>query len=126
VIGQCTCPEGYIPKGVGETAHCRLLPLEEDMTYISDSMIRLGWALLVIQGLVSFFLFAWTCRYRETNIVKASQPLFLHMISFGCCVLSLTIIPASIQGDYRYLQDLETRQETDLLNDQISQADFGE
>ncbi|CAJ1961329.1 unnamed protein product [Cylindrotheca closterium] len=124
VDGQCTCPEESISKGIGETAHCRLPPLEEDMTYISDGLIHLGWALVVIQGLVSLFLFAWTCRYRETNIVKASQPLFLHMVSFGCCVLSWTIIPASVQGDYRYLQDPETRQETDLLNDQISNADF--
>lgn len=125
-IGQCMCSEGYIPKGLGESAHCRLPALDEDMTYISDQMILLGYILVAIQALTSFFLFVWTCRYRKTNIVKASQPLFLHLISVGCFVLSLAIIPFGIQGSYRYQQDLLTRRETDILNSEIAKVDVGE
>ena len=38
----------------------------------------------------------WTFIYRNNNIVRVSQPLFLYTFCFGCFVLGTSIIPLSI------------------------------
>lgn len=122
--GTCSCPSGLIQFGHGATASCKAIPAE-DMTYIGLHFLYVGYFYVVIQCITSAFFVIWTIWHRRSETVRASQPMFLHLISFGCFVLSTSIIPATIQGGYRYLQDPITLKPTDIFNKSILGVDKG-
>lgn len=127
--GKCDCNSTDLTKswslvsvGQGETAHCKLLP-EEDMNYMQDWWASIGIVLIAFQFLLSGSFSAWTFCYRNHPIIRASQPIFLWFIAFGCCVMVTSIIPMLAQGEYRYLQDPLTGQLTDTPNPDITKLD---
>lgn len=77
---------------------CIYVP-EEDMTFISSPLLIVGAVLFSIQAILSVSSWAWTIYYREHKVVKASQPLFLCLISFGALILCAGIIPLGIQDN---------------------------
>jgi 7 transmembrane sweet-taste receptor of 3 GCPR len=79
--------------------------------------------LVTIQGLMSIVSCFWTYWYQHKPIVKASQPVFLYLISFGCFILASSIIPTMMQGEYRYVQDRMNGVLTDIPNPNIRQLD---
>jgi hypothetical protein len=89
------------------------------MTYVDDRMIRVGYSFVAFQSTVSAFFVGWTIWYRKTNVVRASQPMFLHLISFGCFDLALSIILTTVQGGYRYDQDPDSLKASDVFNDDM-------
>lgn len=81
--GTCKCQDANaLSSGVGPDAKCVFIP-EEDMTFISDGLLGMGYALFSLQALLSISSCAWTIYYRDHKVVKASQPLFLCLISLG-------------------------------------------
>ena len=121
--GTCKCDtKDAMSFGVGSTARCVYVP-EEDFALVGEWLTFIGYALFVIQALLSLACTFWTVRYRNHRIVKASQPLFLCLIVFGCFVMSLSIIPLGSQGKYRYLIDPETGLKTDESNVEIRRVD---
>jgi hypothetical protein len=97
--------------------------VEEDMTYISDVLLAIGYAMVGVVVLMSIFFLGWVVYYRQKSIIRASQPEFLAIFSFGCIILVSSIIPSSVQGEYRYIQDPVTGQLTDEANPDIGRVD---
>jgi len=46
----------------------------------------------MIAVIFSIFCAAWTFWFRLHRIVTASQPIFLYLLCFGCCLFSLAIV----------------------------------
>jgi len=106
--GTCWCDSpDHHAVGIGPTAACHLI-YQEDMTYIDTHLKAVGMAFLVVQLLASVIAISWTMFYRQRNVVKMSQPIFLIVVAVGCTIVSLSIIPLSIEAEYRYEQDLHT------------------
>ncbi|CAJ1951294.1 unnamed protein product [Cylindrotheca closterium] len=120
--GTCSCPSGLIQFGNGETASCKELP-SEDMTYIGSKFLYVGYSYVVVQCITSAIFGAWAIWNRNSEAVRASQPMFLHLISFGCFILALSIIPMTFQGGYRYYRDPDTLEPTHIFNDNIHNVD---
>lgn len=78
------------------------------MTYVSPVMKGIGYFLCVFQIIASLGAIAWTFLYRKHKVVSLSQPIFLHLVSFGCLLMILSIIPLGMEGDYRYEKDPDT------------------
>ena len=78
---------------------------EEDMTYIPDSLISLGYALFGMLALACLVAVTWTYKYREKWVVRVSQPMFLDLVVFGCLVSGLSIVFMGFQTSYRKDRD---------------------
>ena len=121
--GTCKCDsENAVSTGVGSSAKCVDIPAE-DMTYVDTSLLTVGYILFAVQAFLSVACTAWTVYYRQRRVVKASQPLFLCLVAFGAFLMSLSIIPVGIQGEYRYLVDPITGVPTDEPNTDIDRVD---
>ena len=104
--GTCLCSGEYVSKGVGASASCTLVP-SEDMTYIKNALLTLGLVFFGLQCFLSVSCAAWTVYYTKRQVVRASQPIFLHFVSFGTFLISTTIIPLGIEGTYREDEGVE-------------------
>jgi 7 transmembrane sweet-taste receptor of 3 GCPR/5'-nucleotidase, C-terminal domain len=63
------------------------------------SIRAVGLTLMGLAVCCSVFFGLWVVRHRQKRIVKAMQPQFLTTICFGVLVISLSIIPLSIEDD---------------------------
>mmetsp|Transcript_12246 Transcript_12246/g.20084 ORF Transcript_12246/g.20084 Transcript_12246/m.20084 type:complete len:621 (-) Transcript_12246:121-1983(-) len=61
-----------------------------------NNIIPVGFALMCIILACSLGFAVWTFMHREFSVIKASQPPFLYLICLGCMIMSLTIVPLSI------------------------------
>ena len=120
--GVCSCSTGKISFSSGLTATCVTVP-EEDMTYLGDGLKMAGYAVVVLQGILSTIAIIWTYYYRDNELVKVSQPPFLRAIALGCFIMAATIIPLSVEGDYRYKIDPNTYKLTDEEDPDIKSVD---
>ncbi|CAB9529551.1 acid type B receptor subunit [Seminavis robusta] len=93
------------------------------MNYMQEWWVSIGILLVVLQFVFSILFSAWTFCYREHPIIKASQPQFLWMIAFGCCVMVTAIIPMLPQGEYRHVQNPLTSRETNIPKPEIIKLD---
>jgi hypothetical protein len=69
----------------------------EDMNLVSDGIRSICWALSVALILLSVYCTIWTIMRRKTPVVRASQPIFLVMLSAGTFIMSSSIIPSTFQ-----------------------------
>jgi len=120
--GTCSCSTGKVSFSSGLTATCVTVP-EEDMTYLGDGLKLAGYSAVVVQALASTIAIVWTYYYRDNELVKVSQPIFLRAIAIGCFIMSLTIIPLSVEGDYRFKIDSETYKLSSEENSDIEKVD---
>eukprot|EP00574_Skeletonema_japonicum_P006819 CAMPEP_0201718370 /NCGR_PEP_ID=MMETSP0593-20130828/3891_1 /ASSEMBLY_ACC=CAM_ASM_000672 /TAXON_ID=267983 /ORGANISM="Skeletonema japonicum, Strain CCMP2506" /LENGTH=894 /DNA_ID=CAMNT_0048208651 /DNA_START=50 /DNA_END=2734 /DNA_ORIENTATION=- len=117
--GTCKCDsEDAISSGVGSSAKCVYIP-NEDLTYVPTSLLVVGYILFGIQAFLSLACTVWTVHFCKRRVVKASQPLFLCLVAFGTFLMSLSIIPVGIQGEYLYYVDPLTGMQTDEPNTDI-------
>lgn len=100
---QCSVPNA-VSSGVGSSAMCTLVPIE-NMTYVNNSLVGVGFFLFGVQALISLGCAGWTMRYAKRQVVRASQPIFLLVICFGTLMMASAIIPMGIQGGYRDIDD---------------------
>ena len=114
--GTCACIDDatMYSFGSGSDAYCKN-KRAEDMTYLQNFLPKLGISFVFLQAVLSIFFSVWVFLFRKKSIVRGAQPIFLVLISMGCLICSSSIIPLSVQGDYRYLQDNTTGE---LLLDQ--------
>jgi hypothetical protein len=71
--------------------------LVENFNLIPLGVRILGWFMCGVVVFVSIGWIAWTYKYRNKDVVRASQPIFLVLVCAGCCVMALAIIPLSLQ-----------------------------
>jgi hypothetical protein len=75
-----------------------ILPrLKMDHNYIPTSFLVAGLALSGLMMLVSLGWICWTMVYKNRDVVKSSQPVFLVQLCSGTLLLSGSIIPMSFQ-----------------------------
>ena len=67
-----------------------------DHNYISPGLRGTFYALAFIIFGMSIFFSCWTFYYRESKVVRAAQPLFLHIICLGTFIMGATIITLGI------------------------------
>jgi hypothetical protein len=121
--GTCECTsDNEVSFGKGPTAACHAIP-EEDMTYIKPSLKIVGYLFVALQSVASIFFTGWSIYYNNRIVVRLSQPVFLVLVAFGCFIMGLSIVPLAEEGDYRYEQDPQTREETDNPADGVKELD---
>lgn len=76
-----------------------LPPLEVDYNYLGNLTI-LGYIFFAVVALLSIGCAIWTYINRHTRVVKASQPMFLILISVGVLIFASTIIPLGIDDEH--------------------------
>ena len=109
--------------GRGRSAYCKMRQAE-DMTYLA-SYLRYGGVFAVcLQFLLSSGIAFWVWYNRTKRIILTAQPTFLILISLGCFICAASIVPLTIQGDYRYVQDPTTGQLTDEVDPAIRGVDI--
>jgi len=102
-IGQWTATGGWVfpTKTVvyagAETKAPSYMDLPVENRNLIDSSAK-GFAisLMIINWIFSFGFLFWTFYNRKKKMIKASQPIFLYMIIFGCIVSSAAILPSTI------------------------------
>ena len=74
-----------------------LPPVEMNLNLITTAILAFGWSLCGFVLFVSMFWMVWTLHYRNRDVVKASQPIFLCQICIGTFLITSAIIPMSFQ-----------------------------
>ena len=120
--GLCACAEGKIVYGSDLTASCVEVP-DEDMSYLDNALLTVGYTAVGIQGFASLGAILWTYCFRRNALVKASQPIFMYAIAVGCFIMSSSILPLSVEGGYRYKIDPDTYELTDEKDPDIEMVD---
>jgi simple sugar transport system substrate-binding protein len=105
-----------------EFAVCTKVP-QENYHYIAKHWKIWSYCAIALQGFASLVATAWMQVYKEKNIVRASQPLFLGLVVFGCLISTFAIVPLGVETAYRYVQDPMTGQLTDIKNPDIRLVD---
>ena len=78
---------------------------EEDFSYISRGLRRLGYAMFSLLGVSCAVALCSTYMNRDKFVVTASQPIFLALVSAGTFVSSLSIVFMGFQTSYRIDKD---------------------
>lgn len=122
--GVCSCnnKDIFVSVGVGRGATCLQVP-DEDYSLIPSSVKAVGTTLLGIQCFMSLVTILWTWYFQKRRVLRISQPIFLIIISIGCILQATSIIPMSIQGKYRFVQDELTRELSEEPNDDLALLD---
>ena len=74
-----------------------LPPVDVDMNLIHDGVRYFGWILMGAIILSSLCCCCFAYIFRDATPVKIAQPAFLMLISTGCFIMSLSIVPLSFQ-----------------------------
>jgi ABC-type branched-subunit amino acid transport system substrate-binding protein len=82
----------------GSTSVPLALPeYKEDLNMIGQGILIFGWVLTSLVMLMAIGLGLFTYKYRNTNLIRAAQPLFLGMMCMGCFILASAVVPMSMQ-----------------------------
>lgn len=71
--------------------------LTVDLNLLSTGVRAFGWTISGIVIVVSIFFGYQTFRYRNKNIIRVVQPVFLGLLCVGAVLMASTIIPMSFQ-----------------------------
>ena len=79
--------------------------LEVSYNYISTATHAAGYTMSAIVLLSSLSLAVWTLfqQRKESHVIRAAQPIFLHMICLGSFLMGLAIIPAGLDDRSEYV-----------------------
>ena len=78
----------------GTTRNARDTPnVTIDQNLISTGMRAVAFSFMAISIIFAIAFAAWTNINRISRVVRASQPFFLYLISVGCIIFSLAIVP---------------------------------
>ena len=78
---------------------------EEDMSYISSSLLALGYSLFGILAVLCSLAFGLIYLCCETRVVRVSQPMFLYLTVIGAVISSCSILFMGAQTSYRLERD---------------------
>ncbi|CAB9513854.1 Gamma-aminobutyric acid (GABA) B receptor [Seminavis robusta] len=74
-------------------------PFEHDYNLIPVGAQVVGWVLGIFVAGLSVGIMAWTYCHRKRFVVRASQPIFLVQVCVGTLIMSLAVVPMSMQGE---------------------------
>jgi len=72
--------------------------VEETVLSISTAALAGGLVMASLAMILGILCFVGTIWFRNQKIVRASQPIFMCMICFGCIIISASVIPMSLQN----------------------------
>ncbi|CAB9525747.1 ABC transporter substrate-binding protein [Seminavis robusta] len=101
---------------------CSKIPVE-NYNFIGSKFKAGGYAAVGIVCFMGLVSVVWMHCYREKNIVRASQPMFLGLLVLGTIISILTILPLSVETGYRYVKDPFTGELTDEPNPDVHLVD---
>jgi len=70
-----------------------------NMNYIGSTLRGVGLAIACITITLSIGFSAWSLYFGKARVVRASQPIFLHIICVGIFIMGATIIPLSFDDE---------------------------
>jgi len=85
-------PDCFFSRDLNLQASAQVL-LEEDMHQLGNTFRIFSHILTVIVLVTSFGFSIWVHRNRENRALRASQPIFLLMLTLGTAVMGFSIIP---------------------------------
>ncbi|CAB9513853.1 Gamma-aminobutyric acid (GABA) B receptor [Seminavis robusta] len=74
-------------------------PIEHEYNLIPVGAQVVGWVLGIFVAGLSVGIMAWTYVHRKRFVVRASQPIFLVQVCVGTLIMSLAVVPMSMQGE---------------------------
>jgi hypothetical protein len=74
-----------------------LPPAEENWNQITPAARAIGWTFGLLALGASVAWLVWTIRFRKSNVVQVSQPIFLSQICLGTLILATAAIPMGLQ-----------------------------
>jgi hypothetical protein len=86
----------FLYKGGSEYAPDSLPPATTDNHYIGKTTQTLGYVVMCITLCSCVVSLVWLILNRSARVVTSAQPMFLLVISLGAAVMSLTILPLSM------------------------------
>jgi hypothetical protein len=86
----------FLYKGGSEYAPDSLPPVSMDNHYIGNTTRTLGYVVMGITLCSTAVSLVWLIWNRSARVVTSAQPMFLLMISVGVAIMSLTILPLSM------------------------------
>lgn len=89
---------GNNPETQWEVPADKIVPYEEP-NHLDKGLIVIGNILTVISFAISITMGVLTWKNKKHKVIRASQPMFLGMILFGCIVSSSTIIAMGSSAD---------------------------
>lgn len=85
-------PDCFFSRDLNLQVSAQVL-LEEDMHQLGNTFRIFSHILTVIVLVTSFGFSIWVHRNRENRVLRASQPIFLLMLTLGTAVMGFSIIP---------------------------------
>lgn len=73
--------------------------IDIDYNYIGDGLRGVALSMYSLILFVNLLIIAWIYIYRETPIIRKSQPIFLYLVSFGVLFMTAAMIPMSIDDE---------------------------
>ena len=87
----------FIFNGGSTDAPIELPAANENLNLVPIGIQAFVWVLSAMAILASIGFAAWTIRFRNTHVVRTSQPFFLLMLCLGTLLMGTCIIPMSLQ-----------------------------
>lgn len=100
-----TAPGGFetltevplVYKGGSTTPPLSMSSIEEKKNLVPQGIQAICWLMAIFVVLSSVFCLVWTVATRERSKLRASQPIFMGMLSVGTLLMGLSIIPGTWQ-----------------------------
>ena len=88
------CKEGTTASNPG-SQHCSV-EVEKDLRQLDHGVRIYGYVIVALIAGLSITFFCWVQFNRTSRVVRASQPIFLHIFSIGVLILGSSIIPLTV------------------------------
>lgn len=90
----------------GSTSSPKLLRDVPEQNYLNRGIRAAGLTLMGVAMLAAVVSVVWVYRHREHRILRAAQPQFLYLLSFGALVSASTILVISFDESLGWSQDM--------------------
>ncbi|KAH9258020.1 hypothetical protein BASA81_003583 [Batrachochytrium salamandrivorans] len=77
-----------------------ILLVDHELNLIPAPVIYTMYAIMILELVFYAVLAGWVCRNRRRKLVNNSSPTFMYQVLFGAGIMSLTIVPLSVQDSY--------------------------
>ena len=97
--GQWTQVQPHIFNDGSTTPSPDLPPLDIENNYLGTALRAVGLSMTILIVTLSFASSLWTQINGRYRVVRASQPIFLHLITFGCALMGSSILFLSLDDE---------------------------
>lgn len=78
-----------------------LPPMTENFHFVDNKLLAFGFLAAGVIVLTAIGMSVWTCTFsKRARVIRAAQPLFLHLICIGTGLMGIAVIPLSIDDRF--------------------------